>query len=140
CPAAAGEFHLPLPQPFPTGTAVRIVPRPTGGLTLVALLEASESAARPASQPVPQGADIVRQAVRGAIAKQDGLTKVFSSIADLPFRLNAPMEVRHAAEKLLDQRLPLAFVTRPEQIAKAIASSGIFAERTLAGLPQTQAN
>ncbi len=138
--APTGDFDLPLPQGLPTGTTVRLVPQPNGGLTLVPLDNGPEAPARQQSQPAPmQPAEAVRNAARVAVARQDNIGKVFASIENLPFRLDAPMQVRGAAEKLLDQRLPVEFAAKPDQLAKAFAASGIFAERMLASLPQ-QAN
>lgn len=137
-----GEFELPLPQhqALPPGTPVRIAPQPNGGLTFVPMAEGPEAAA-PLLLKNPQAstpAEAVRQTVRSAVLKQDGLANVFADIEALPLRSDAPQAVRRAAETLLGQRVLIEDVVKPDQLAKAIAGSGIFAERTLSSLPPLQ--
>jgi Flagellar hook-length control protein FliK len=137
-----GEFELPLPQhqTLPPGTPVRIAPQPNGGLTVVPMADGADAAA-PLALKNPQPAtpaEAIRQTVRTAVLKQDGLANVFADIEALPLRSDAPRAVRRAAEALLDQRVSLDDVIKPEQLAKAIAGSGIFAERTLSQLPPMQ--
>jgi hypothetical protein len=138
--APSGDFELPMMQPLPPGMPVRILPQPNGGLTVIPLNDVPEAApAKPASPPMTP-ADAVKQTAINAIGKQGGLAGLFADIEDLPYRLNAPVNVRRAADALLLQRLPLDSVTRPHDLAKAIAGSGLFAERMLGSLPQMQAN
>ncbi|BCJ91459.1 hypothetical protein IZ6_21940 [Terrihabitans soli] len=137
-----GEFELPLPQhqALPPGTPVRIAPQPNGGMTFVPMADGPELAA-PLSLTNPQAAtpaDAVRQTVRSAVLKQDGLANVFADIETLPQRTDTPPSVRRAAETLLNQRVSLDDVIKPDQLAKAIAGSGIFAERVLSSLPPQQ--
>jgi hypothetical protein len=138
-----GDLELPLPQhqALPPGTPVRIAPQPNGGLTFVPMAEGPD-AASPLTLNTPQAttpAEAVRQTVRQAVLKQDGLANVFADIEQLPSRTDAPPAVRNAAETLLKQRVTLDTLIKPDQLAKAIASSGLFAERTLASLPPQQA-
>jgi hypothetical protein len=137
-----GDLELPLPQhqALPPGTPVRIAPQPNGGLTFVPMADGPDALA-PLALTNPQAstpAEAVRQTVRSAVLKQDGLAHVFADIEALPLRSDAPPAVRRAAEVLLDQRVSLDDMARPEQLAKAIASSGLFAERMLSSLPPTQ--
>jgi hypothetical protein len=137
----AGDFELPLAQAWPPGLPVRVLPQPNGGVTLVPLTEAPDTLApKPVAAPPPATpAEAVRQAVGSAVARQGGMANLFADIKELPVRLDVPPQVRKAAETLLDRRLPLDFVAKPDQLAKAIAGSGLFAERMLVGLPQGQA-
>lgn len=138
----AGDLELPLPQhqALPPGTPVRIAPQPNGGLTFVPMADGPEaSAARPPIQAAATTpAEAVRQTVRSAVLKQDGLANVFANLEALPLRGDAPTGVRRAAEVLLNQRIALDDVIKPDQLAKAIAGSGLFAERTLSTLSSLQ--
>lgn len=137
-----GDLELPLPQhqALPPGTPVRIAPQPNGGLTFVPMAEGPDAAAPLAltNSQATTPADAVRQTVRSAVLTQDGLAHVFADIEALPLRTDAPPAARRAAETLLNQRIALDDVVKPEQLAKAIASSGLFAERTLSSLPPLQ--
>lgn len=133
--APSGDFDLPMAQLLPPGTAVRVLPQANGGMTVVPLPDAPDASAPRAAAQSPSPADAVRHVVGQAVSKQAGLGNLFANIEKLPFKLDAPMSVRSAAERILDHRLPLEFVAKPELLAKAVASSGLFAERMLAGLP-----
>jgi hypothetical protein len=135
------ELALPQHQTLPSGTPVRLAPQPNGGLTFVPMADGPEQAA-PLALTNPQAtnpADAVRQTVRQAVLKQDGLANVFADIEKLPQRADAPNAVKAAAETLLKQRVSLDEIIKPDLLARAIASSGLFAERTLASLPPQQA-
>ena len=136
--APSGDFDLPMARPLPSGMVVRVLPQANGGMTVVPLPDAPETAAPRAAVPSQTPADAVRQTVGQAVSKQAGLGNLFADIEKLPFKLSVPMPVRNAAERVLDHRLPLEFVAKPELLSKAIASSGLFAERMLAGLPPVQ--
>lgn len=123
-----GEFQLPLGQPLAPGSVVRITAQADGGLLLVPE-PPEETRPRPAAL-----SDAVQQAARSAVARQGGMAVLFADVEELVARPDLPQEVRRAAEAVLDRRLPLELLARPDQLARAIAVSGLFAERNLSAL------
>jgi len=125
-----GSFQLPVGQSLVPGAQVRIAVQPNGALMLTP--EAPDIAARPTAAMTP--AQAVQQNMRVAAARQDGMAHLFAEVEELPGRSDVPRDVRQAAQNVLDRRLPLDLAARPEQLAKAIAASGLFAERSLSML------
>lgn len=78
----------------------------------------------------PQAA--LAQAVRAAALQQDGLAPLFANLAAMMTRGALPDGLRLAAAQLMAFRLPTDAPVEPEDVAGALARSGLFLEAGLA--------
>ncbi|RAI25998.1 hypothetical protein CH338_30985, partial [Rhodoplanes elegans] len=78
----------------------------------------------------PQAA--LAQAVRAAALQQDGLAPLFANLAAMMTRGALPDGLRLAAAQLMAFRLPTDKPVEPEDVAGALARSGLFLEAGLA--------
>ncbi|MFC5069291.1 flagellar hook-length control protein FliK [Flaviflagellibacter deserti] len=125
-----GEFELPLPEKLPEGTPVRVSAKPDGSVTVTVTGEAPD-------QSEAMIAAALKEAVRGAAAKQATMSPLFATLEELPDRPDLPQPVRQAVQRLLSMRTPFDAPPRPAALAQAISRSGLFTEAQLATSPDT---
>jgi Flagellar hook-length control protein FliK len=137
-PAPATVPAAPAPPLAPTAPAAQspAMGQAMGQAPVEAGLEPGGAGSAPAARaPTASPQEALKDAVRQAAGRQDGMAPLFADIAAIatsPQAAALPEPVARAMLLLFGMRLPAAVIATPAGLARAVAASGIFLESTLA--------